>query len=158
MKLWILYVCILGFAVYWTSNLLLWFPWSYSATLGIVLMLTVSPIIWFFTTYLALKTYPGTNLIKGAFIVALFFLLLAAVMDYIFFGIIRNAMEQLYHPSTLYGYGFLIGLPFIIILIFKNRILRLRKMVTNLELIKAVIWGVACLSILALIITFEIEF
>ena len=45
MKKWVLYTLTLGFATYWASNLLLWFPWSYSITLGIVLMLTIAPTI-----------------------------------------------------------------------------------------------------------------
>ena len=157
MKIWILYVFTLGFAVYWASNLLLWFPWSYSATLGIILMLSLAPILWAYTTFLALKTYPETNLIKGASIIALIFLLLAVVMDYIFFGLIRNAMEQLYHPTTFYGYGFLISLPFILALIFKNPILRHKKTITNLDIIKAAISGIAFFGILTLIIVLGIK-
>jgi len=46
MNKWILYNILVGFAVYWTSNLILWFPWSISTVLGMTLMLTISPIIW----------------------------------------------------------------------------------------------------------------
>jgi hypothetical protein len=157
MKKWILYTLTLGFATYWASNLLLWFPWSYSTTLGIVLMLTLAPILWAYTTFLALKTYPKMNLIKGALIVSLIFLFLAVIMDYVFFGLIRNAMEQLYHPTTFYGYGFLIIWPFILALIFKNRILRLKGMVANSDIIKAVISGIICFGILTFIIILGIE-
>jgi hypothetical protein len=152
MKKWILYTLTLGFATYWASNLLLWFPWSYSTTLGIVLMLTLAPILWAYTTFLALKTYPKTNLIKGALIISLTFLLLAVIMDYVFFGLIRNAMEQLYHPTTFYGYGFLIIWPFILAFVFKNRILRFKRVVANSDIIKAVISGITCFGILTLII------
>ena len=157
MKRWILYVGLLGFAVYWASNLLLWFPWSYSSTLGITLMLTLGPILWAYATFLALKTYPKTNLINGALIISLIFLLWAIIMDYIFFGLIRKAMEQLYHPTTFYGYGFLIILPFILILIFKNKILRLKRTVIKSDIIEAVVGGIACFGILTLIIILGIE-
>jgi len=120
-------------------------------------MLTISPILWAYTTFLALKTFPKTNLINGALIISLIFLPLAAIMDYIFFGLIRNAMEPLYHPTTFYGYGFLISLPFILVLIFKNKILQLKKMTTNLNIIKAAISGIACFGILTLIIILGIE-
>jgi len=45
-KKWILYNVILCFAVYWASNLLLWFPWSYSTTPGMIFMLTLAPVLW----------------------------------------------------------------------------------------------------------------
>jgi len=154
---WTLYTLTLGFAAYWASNLLLWFPWSYSTELGIILMLTLGPILWAFITFLSLKTYPNTDLGKGASIIVLIFLLLAVIMDYIFFGLIRNAMEQLYHPTTFYGYGFLLVWPFILVFIFKNKILRLKKTTSNLDIIKAAVSGLACFGILTLIIILGIE-
>lgn len=157
MKNWTLYVFTLGFAVYWASNLLLWFPWSYSTELGITLMLTLAPILWAYVTFLALKTYPKRKLLNGALKIALVFLLLAAVMDYIFFGIIRNAMEQLYHLTTFYGYAFLICLPLIIAIFFKSKIVRLKKVITNSDFIKAGISGIVSLGILTLIIVLGIE-
>jgi len=157
MKKWICYVFTLGFAVYWASNLLLWFPWSYSTALGITLMLTLGPVLWGLITFQALKTYPSTALMKAASIVALVFLLLATIMDYVFFGLIRNAMAQLYHPTTLYGYGFLICLPFILVLVFKNRILRLKKPTTHSDMLIAALGGIACFGILTLIIILGVE-
>ena len=65
MNKWILYNLTIGFAVYWMSNLILWFPWSISPWLGMTLMLTVSPIIWMFSTFLCLRTFPKENLIKN---------------------------------------------------------------------------------------------
>ncbi len=154
MNKWILYTSILGFAAYWASNLLLWFPWSYSTTLGITLMLTVAPVLWAYTIFLALKTFPENNLLKGAGIISILFIFLAVAMDYIFFGLIRNAMEQLYHPTTFYGYGFLLVLPFILVLIFKNKITRQKRTVTNSNLIKALVTGITFFAGLTLIISF----
>lgn len=154
---WILYTLTLGIAAYWASNLLLWFPWSYSITLGMTLMLTLTPILWAYLTFLALRTYPKAELMKGALRIALIFLLLAVLMDYVFFGLVRNAMEQLYHPTTFYGYGFLLVWPFILALMFKKKISGLRKGVTNSALIKAGTIGLLCFITLILILILEIE-
>ncbi len=136
MKEWILYVSILGFSTYWACNLLLWFSWSYSTTLGITLMLTVGPLLWAYVTYLGLKNYPYEKVLKGSSIIALIFLLLSVVMDYIFFGIIRNAMEELYHPTTFYGYAFLLVWPLTLALIFKKKISKKKKDTTNTDIKK----------------------
>ncbi|MBT8384588.1 MAG: hypothetical protein KJO83_02635 [Bacteroidia bacterium] len=157
MKKWIIYVIILGFATYWASNLMLWFPWSYSPTLGITLMLTVAPLLWGYVYYIALKTYPKEELLKGSLIIALVFLLLAVILDYIFFGLIRNAMEELYHPTTFYGYGFLLVWPLILALIFKKKISKQKKLTTNPDIIKAGISGLICFGALTLIIILGIE-
>ncbi|WP_445385786.1 hypothetical protein ACT6NV_02995 [Robiginitalea sp. IMCC44478] len=157
MKNWILYVFCLGFAVYWASNLLLWFPWSYSPSLGIILMLSVLPFLWMYAIFLALKTFPDKHLFKGALSISLILLLSAVVMDYIFFGLIRNAMEELYHPTTLYGYAFLLVLPFIVGLIFKKRIMRIRIEASKSMAVKTAAIGFVCIAILTLIIVKDIE-
>ena len=157
MKKWILYVIVLGFATYWASNLILWFPWSHSTILGITLMLTVAPLLWAYATFLGLKTYPKDGLLKGALTIAFVFLLLAAIMDYIFFGHIRNAMEELYHPTTFYGYGFLLFWPLVLALVLKKKISRWKKNTTNIDLIKAGISGLICFGVLTLFIMLGIE-
>lgn len=146
-----------GFAVYWASNLLLWFPWSYSTGLGITLMLTVSPILWAYSTFLCLISYPKNNQLIGALIISLILLIMATVMDYLFFGLIRNAMDQLYHPTTFYGYGFVISLPFIIALIFKSKIAQSKKLAAKQDFLKAGISGLLFFGILTLIIILGIE-
>ena len=157
MRKWIIYTIVLGFATYWASNLILWFPWSYSTTLGITLMLTVAPLLWAYITFLALKTYPKEKLLKGSLIIALVFLLLAVIMDYIFFGHIRNAMEELYHPTTFYGYGFLLVLPLILALVFKKKLSKSKRNTTNTDIIKAGICGMICFAVLTFIIILGIE-
>jgi len=157
MKSWLLYLVILGFAVYWASNLLLWFPWSYSPGLGMTLMLTISPIIWAYIVLLALKTYPGSDLTKAALIIALIFLVLAVLMDYLFFGLVRNAMAELYHPTTFYGYAFILVLPFLLALVFKKKVLRLKEKASNADFIKATMGGIVCFVILTLIVLLGIE-
>ena len=157
MTKWALYVLTSGFAVYWDSNLLLWFPWSYSAVLGMTLMLTVAPALWAYVVFLCLRTYPGRKPLSGAMKVATVLLALSVVSDYIFFGLIRNALEQLYHPTTLYAYGFLACLPFIVNWILGGRIARSRRVVENRDLLVAGVSGAVCCGALASIILFGIE-
>ncbi|WP_375583216.1 hypothetical protein [Cyclobacterium xiamenense] len=157
MNRWILYTFLLGLAAYWASNLLLWFPWSYSPYLGMTLMLTIAPIIWAYVAFLALRTYPKAELLRAASMIAAMFLVLAVVMDYIFFGIIRNAMEELYHPTTFYGYGFLVVWPFVLVVSLKRKIVRRKKTSTTTDLLRAGISGLIGFSLLTLIIMLEIE-
>ena len=157
MTRWALYVLTLGFAVYWASNLLLWFPWSYSAVLGMTLMLTAAPVLWGYVVFLCLRTYPGEAPLGGAARVGAILLALAVGMDYVFFGLIRSALEELYHPTTLYGYGFLACLPFIIGWMFGGRITRGRRTVENRDLLAAGVSGAVCCGALALIILLGIE-
>lgn len=154
---WLIYSFLLVFAVYWASNLFLWYPWSYNTSLGMILMLTVSPIAWAYTVYLSLITYPKERIINGSLIIALIFLLTAIILDYMFFAIIRNAFEELYHPTTLYGYGFLFSLPFLVVWLFRKHILTRKKVIKRKFLIKAGFIGILCLSILVLIITFDLN-
>jgi hypothetical protein len=127
MKQWILFSCLTAFSIYWVVNLVLWFPWSYSPTLGITLMLTVSPLIWSWGIFESLATYPEKKFVKGAVVVSLIYILIAVIADYIFFGIIRHAIKDLYRPTTFYGYGFLVSLPFIIVLLFRKRLAAYRS-------------------------------
>ena len=157
MSRWASYVVTLGFAVYWASNLFLWFPWSYSAMLGMTLMLTVSPILWGYVTFLCLRTFPGQSLMGAELSIAAIFGVMAVAMDYIFFGLIRDAMEQLYHPTTFYGYGFLVCLPFIVGLIFRGRIRQSGRAPTGVDFAVAGSSGILCFGMLALIIVFGLE-
>lgn len=157
MNKWFFYNLTIGFAVYWMSNLILWFPWSINPMLGMTLMLTVSPIIWIISTFLCIRTFPKKNIIIGAFYNSLIFLVWAAVMDYVFFGLIRNAMEQLYHPTTFYGYGFVASMPFIVALGFRKIIEKKKRDVCQSDFIKAGIIGLVCFSLLTLIIILGIE-
>jgi hypothetical protein len=154
---WLTYTTTLAFAIYWASNLLLWFPWSYSTWLGITLMLTVAPVFWAFAIFLSLKTFTGKNIWKGAVYCALIFFLLAVVLDYFFFAVIRGAKEELYHPTTFYGYGFVVVLPFIVALVFKKKNVDFKKDITTTAFVKAGFVGLLCLASLIAIIIFKIE-
>jgi len=152
MKKWFLYNLIVGFAVYWLSNLILWFPWSVCPALGMTLMLTVSPIIWMVSTFLCIRFFPKKNAMIGAVYNSLIFLALAIVMDYVFFGIIRDAMEELYHPTTFYGYSFVASIPFIVALGFRKKIENSKREAGKSDLLKAGIIGLVCFSLLTLLI------
>ncbi len=153
---WILYTVMLGFAVYWASNLILWFPWSYSVGLGMTLMLTASPFLWGYAVFLSLRTFPDKFLMKGALWVSVIFLFMAVVMDYVFFGLIRNAMEQLYHPTTFYGYGFVAVIPFVMVFLGGNKMERMKKPVGRGGFIKAGVCGMICFGVMIMIILLDI--
>ncbi len=146
------YTSSLGFASYWASNLILWLPWSYSSTLGITLMLTVTPVLWAYTTFLALVTYPNNTLMHGGVYIAVIYLIIAIGLDYVFFVHIRNAMEELYQPTTFYGYGFLLFWPLMIAVIFKKRLKKMKKSINKPAILKALTIGITCLGVLVLII------
>jgi len=154
---WILYNLLVGFSFYWAANLLLWYPWSIDQYLGITLMLTVAPFLWGLGVYNCLIRYPGKNLINGAIINSLTLLIIAAILDYIFFGLIRGAIKELYHPTTFYGYGFLISLPFIEIFIIRKLIIRKSRRVNANDFIKTGIFGAISLLLLIAIIKFDIK-
>ncbi len=157
MNKWILYNLIVGFAVYWMSNLILWFPWSINPLFGMTLMLTVSPIIWTISSFLCIRTFPKKKIMIGAMYNSLIFLILAVVMDYVFFGLIRNAMEQLYHSTTFYGYGFVASLPFIVAFGFRKKIESKRRDICKADYTKAGTIGLVCFGLLTLIIILRIE-
>ncbi|MFI5137191.1 MAG: hypothetical protein ACHQIM_05140 [Sphingobacteriales bacterium] len=156
-KKWIYYNFVLAFAVYWFSNLFLWFPWSINPLLGITLMLTVAPIVWGIAVFQSLIRFRGNTQLNGAIIIALILGVVAVVSDYIFFGVIRGAIRDLYKPTTFYGYAFLFTLPFIEILLFPKFISRKKKTITNKDFTLAAILGIACLLALTAIIRLDIK-
>lgn len=155
MNKWLLYVLSLAFAVYWASNLLLWYPWSYSTTLGMTLMLTVSPLLWSYAVYLGLISYPGKKIMRSALYIALLFLLIAVVFDYLFFGLVRNALEELYHPTTFYGYAFVISLPFVLSVFLRRKIESAKRVARNKDFLRSLVIGSICFISLVMIILTE---
>ncbi len=127
MKKWLLYNLTIGFALYWTGNIILWYPWSVNANFGIAIMLTIMPLFWGLGIYLCLVRYNGRNILVGSVLTSLVMLISSVIFDYIFFGLIRGAWNDLYKPTTFYGYCFLALLPFIELLLFRKRILRKKR-------------------------------
>jgi hypothetical protein len=154
---WLLFNVTVAFTLYWTGNLLLWFPWSINANLGIALMLTIMPFLWGIGIYCCLNRYKGEKILTGAIINSIIMLVGAVVSDYIFFGLIRGAMDDLYQPATFYGYGFLIMMPFLELLFFKKLIIKKRCQLTANNFISFGAIGLLSLLILTAIIKFDIK-
>jgi hypothetical protein len=153
---WSSYVLIVAFSTYWFVNLLLWYPWSYDTRLGITLMLTAILPVWIYSVYHCLKRHDGERLVHGAFFIFLIFTFVAIVLDYFFYGIIRGAMAELYHPTTFYGYAFLTVLPFVE-MTFLNKMLRLKKPLKNIDFIKSGLPGFISFILILLIVKFDIK-
>ena len=154
---WLLLNLTVSFSFYWIGNLILWFPWSINPNLGITLMLTVAPLLWGIGIYYCLIRYPGDKLIKGAIINSLILLINAVIEDYIFFGLIRKATHDLYQPTTFYGYAFLMTIPFIEIIIFRNQIIKQKRQIKANDFSLFGILGAVCLVILIVIIRLDIK-
>ena len=144
-KKWILYSILVAFAAYWAANLILWVPWTINPTFGIVMMLTAGTILWAYVIYITLLKYQKDSIYKAALITGILFLIVSGILDFIFFGLIRGAIKELYHPTTFYGYGFLIILPFILSYIFKKKIKNNKKQISGRNFIKTGIIGILCL-------------
>ncbi len=154
---WIFFNIIIAFSFYWFSNLILWFPWTINEYFGMTLMLTLGVFVWFYAVYVCLIRYQGNNKIKAAIINALIFLVLAVVMDIVFFGLIRNAFNDLYHPTTFYAYAFLIVLPFTEIFLFKKLLNKNKRKTSKKDLIYFGIFGALSLLLLTMIIKLNIS-
>ena len=154
---WLLLNLTVSFSFYWIGNLILWFPWSINPNLGITLMLTVAPLLWGVGIYYCLIRYTGEKLIKGAIINSLILLINAVIEDYIFFGLIRKAMHDLYQPTTFYGYAFLMTIPFIEIVIFRNLIVKKKRKIEVTDFILFGTLGAICLLSLIVIIKLDVK-
>jgi hypothetical protein len=81
----------------------------------------------------------------------------AVVSDYIFFGLIRGTMDDLYQPATFYGYGFLIIMPFLELLFFKKSIIKKGCPITANSFISFGAIGLLSLLIIIAVIKFDIK-
>jgi hypothetical protein len=158
MKKWILYNLSLGFAVYWASNLLLWYPWSVNETLGQILMLTICPIMWIYASYRCIINYPRNNNLNGALLNGLFFAGEAILSDLLFFGVIRGVMDKLLLPTTLFAWGWGLILPLIIYFLFKKKIAKNKRKLTNVDFRVPLSIGLLCLIVIVIILLLNIQF
>ena len=154
---WLLFNLTIAFSLYWAGNLILWFPWSINAALGIVLMLTVMPLLWGIGIYYCLIKYQGENILIGVIINSIIMLFNAIIADYIFFGLIRGAMNDLYKPTTFYGYGFLAAMPFLELLFLKKLIERKRSPLVIKHFVSFGAIGLIALLILITIVILDIK-
>jgi len=154
---WVLLNLTISFSFYWIGNLVLWFPWSINPNLGITLMLTLAPLLWGVGIYNCLIRYPGEKLIKGAIINSFILLIHAVIEDYLFFGLIRKTMHDLYQPTTFYGYAFLMTIPFIEVLIFRKLLIKKKREIKIADFILFGTLGAICLLSLIVIIKFDVK-
>jgi hypothetical protein len=157
-KKWILYNVVVCFAVYWLSNLILWYPWSINERLGQIIMLTVNPILWGFASYSCLSKYPGSSSIKGALLNSLVFIVEAIVSDMILFAGIQKAADKLMHPTTFYAWGFVATVPFIVCLVFKKRIAKNKETITGRNFKTPLAIGMFSFAIITIILVCNIRF
>jgi hypothetical protein len=154
---WLLYNLTMAFSLYWTGNLILWFPWSINENIGIGLMLTVVPLFWGIGIYYCLISYSGKKILTGVIINSIIILANAVLADYIFFGLIRGAMKDLYRPTTLYGYGFLVTIPFLELLFFRKLIIKKKSQIKANDFILIGMPGAIALLTLIVIIKYDIK-
>lgn len=155
---WLLYNVVICFAVYWLSNLILWYPWSINETLGQILMLSINPLLWGFASYSCLIRYPKANLTNAVVLNSLIFIIEAIASDLIFFGLIRHAMDKLMHVTTLYAWGFVVCLPFIVYLLFSKRILRRKRALNTADFLKPLLIGLISFIVITYIILLHVKF
>jgi hypothetical protein len=155
---WLLYNIVVCFAVYWLSNLVLWYPWSLNETLGQVLMLTINPLLWGYASYSCIVRFPDTISLKAAVANSILFTLEAIASDLIFFVAIRNAKDKLMHITTLYAWAFVLTLPFIVYFLFRKQILRNQKKLLISDFWKPLIIGILSFILITGIILLNIKF
>jgi hypothetical protein len=154
---WLLYNLTVAFSIYWAGNLILWFPWSINANLGIGLMLTMMPLLWGIGIYNCLIRYKGQKILTGVILNSIITLMIAVVADYLFFGLIRGAMDDLYQPTTFYGYGFLVAMPFFELLFFRKLIIKKKRQIKANDFILIGMLGAICLLTLIVIIKYDLK-
>jgi hypothetical protein len=156
--IWISYNLISCFAVYWLSNVILWYPWSINEKIGQIIMLTINPLLWGFVSYVCIKKYPNQKMCKGILLNGIMFSFGAIISDLIFFGIIRKSMDKLMHITTIYSWIFVFVLPFIVYIIFRKHLNRNRMEIMKSDFLLPIGVGIICLLIIIAIVIFNIRF
>ena len=155
---WIFYNIVICFAVYWLSNLILWYPWSINEKLGQILMLTINPLLWGFASYSCIIRYPKSSAINGVLLNSIIFTIEAIASDLIFFIVIRNAKDKLIHITTLYAWCFVMSLPFIIYFLLRKSVIRNKKQLAISDFRKPLFIGLISFVVITVIIIFNIKF
>jgi hypothetical protein len=154
---WIIYNVVVCFAVYWLSNLILWYPWSINERLGQILMLTLNPLLWGFASYSCITSYPGQKIINGVLLNSLIFVMEAIASDLIFFVAIRNSANKLIHITTIYAWAFVMFLPLIIYFLFRKLIISNKKQLAVYSFWKPLCIGIISFAIITVILVFNIR-
>ena len=121
-------------------------------------MLAINPLLWGFASYHCIVRYPKQSVITGVLLNSIIFLIEAIVSDLIFFVAIRNAADKIMHITTLYAWGFVMSVPFIIYLLFRKSIIRNKKHLVNSDFWKPLFIGLISFSIISIILIFNIRF
>lgn len=117
---WYIYAVSVTVALYWMSNAIIWIPWTYSPTAGMIVMLTVAPVLWFVGVRRILSKRAALTPWRKTIGSILVLLVVSIVSDLVFFGWIRHAMDQLLHPTTYAGYGILVLIPLVHHIYFRD--------------------------------------
>lgn len=136
----------LGFSLYWFSNVLVSFPWLLSKTLGIIAML-LSTFLWAYMSYYCLRHAPKKDWSKDALSMALSFLITAVVQDYLLYVVYRGVPDELYELPTFFAYCFVFLMPFIVRLIIRKHSPSTIIYISNIKLIITVSIGIVSLII-----------
>ena len=106
----ILHYALVENLVYWSTGALVWIPWYFSETLGMVGMLVFTPVIIFLGTLHSLNKVPQIKWRKEVWVIIPTFVVTCVIIDLIFWVIWRghNILEW-YLPITRVGIGNFIG-------------------------------------------------
>ena len=136
---------LLGFSLYWFSNLLVVFPWLLSKTLGIIAMF-LSTSLWVYISFYCLRHVPKKDWNKDTLSMATCFLLTAVIQDYFLYVVYRDIPEELYELTTFIAYGFVLIIPFIVnYFIIRKYPFQTIKTISNKKLIFTFIIGISSL-------------
>ena len=121
-------------------------------------MLTINPLLWGLASYSCIIRYPKSTVISGVLLNSVLFTVEAIASDLLFFVIIRNAKDKLMHVTTLYAWGFVVSLPFIVYFLFRKSIIRNKKQLNNSDFWKPLLIGVISFSVITTVILLHIKF
>ena len=109
---------------YWLTGTIVWLPWYFSDTAGMLAMHIIVPVTVFFATLYCLKQISHERWRKEIWIINLSFVFTCVIIDLFFWVIWRdyNALEW-YLPITKVGIGNFIGYFEMIIVCYATYIL-----------------------------------
>jgi len=96
--------------VYWLTGALVWIPWYFSETLGMLGMIVFTPVFIFLGTLYSLNKVPQRDWRREIWVIISTFVVTCVIIDLFFWVIWRghNALEW-YLPTTKVGVGNFIG-------------------------------------------------
>lgn len=154
---WTFFVIGMGFALYWISTAILWFPRTMASAPGLVLLFALTLIAWTVGILQTLKRWPGRSWWAAAASSALVVLTVSFASDLVFVGAFRGALDQLVSPITLTLYACAAVLPFLLAAVARGW-LRRHVIATS---VRAIVWsyalGFVAMAVVAGIMAFDIR-